>query len=353
MKTLDAYIRHSVLFGMLVVLLVLLPLVAFLILPDELDNVGTGRYSLGDAFTLIALSLPAYGYQIFPIAAMIGSLQGLGGLAVHSELIAMRAAGISVSRIVWSVLKAGLLAAAFAVLVGEVIAPMAEEKGAQLRAEVLSEGIAFKGRYGFWARDGESYINIREIMPGGRLRDIYIYEFDDNKRLKVSTHARAAFYTGNAWRLSDLKQSRLSDAGVEMESSRQAVWGSLLDPGMLSLLVVDPHTLPVWGLYRYIGFMQDNGLSAISYQVAFWGKLAMPLVILAMMFLSVPLLFGTLRSGGIGQRIFVGVLIGIGFYVLSKALSQLSVVYTVSPLLTSLAPAFICIVVASLILRRI
>ncbi len=353
MNTLDAYIRRAVLFGTSMVLLVLLPLVGFLILPDELDNVGTGRYSLGDAFTFIALSLPAYAYQIFPIAAMIGSLQGLGILAAHSELTAMRAAGVSVARIVWSVLKAGLLAAVIAVLVGEFIVPLAEEKGAQLKAEALSQGVSFKGRYGFWARDGESYINIREIMPGGRLRDIYIYEFDANKRLKVSTHAKAAFYTGNAWRLSDLKQSRISDEGVEMESARQAVWASLLDPGMLSLLVVDPYALPVWGLYRYIGFMQDNGLNAINYQVAMWGKLAMPLVILAMMFLSVPLLFGTLRSGGVGQRIFVGVLISIGFYVLSKALSQLSVVYAVSPQLTSLAPAFISIAAASLILRRV
>ncbi len=353
MKTIDAYIRRAVLSGIGVVLMVLLPLVAFLILPDELDNVGRGRYSLMDAFSFIGLTMPGYAYQIFPIAAMIGSLLGLGGLASHSELTAMRAAGISVGRIVWSVLKAGLLAAALAVFVGEVVAPASEERATQLKAEALSEGIAFKSNNGFWARDGQAYINIKEIMPGGRLRDLFIYEFDENERLKVATHAAGALYTGNAWRLSDLRQSRISKEGVEVVNLKQAVWGSLLDPGMLSLLVVDPHVLPVWGLYRYIAFMRDNGLHAVSYEVAFWGKLAMPVVILAMMFLSVPLLFGSLRSGGLGQRLFVGVLIGIGFYLLSKALSQLAVVYTVSPLITSLAPAVICILAAMLILRRI
>lgn len=353
MKTLDAYIGRAVLTGTLVVMLVLLPLVAFLLLPDELDEVGKGSYSLAYAFQFIALALPGYGYQIFPVAALIGCLQGLGVLAAHSELTAMRAAGVSVTRIVWAVLKAGLVAAAIAVFVGEVIAPFTEERGAQLKAEAMSEGIAFKGRYGFWARDGMSYINIRQILPGGRLRNLYIYEFDENKQLKVATYARSAFYTGNAWRLSELRQSRISERGVETEVSNQALWGSLLDPGMLSLLVVDPHSLPVWGLYRYIRFMQENGLSAISYQVAFWGKLAMPLVILAMMFLAVPLLFGTLRGGGLGQRIFIGVLIGLGFYLLSKALSQLSVVYTVSPMLTSLLPAAVCVLAAGLIMRRI
>jgi lipopolysaccharide export system permease protein len=353
MRIIDRYLRRAVLTGTLIAMGVLLPLVAFLLLADELDNVGVGHYTLADAFTIIGLSLPRYAYQIFPIGALIGSLLGLGSLAAHEELTAMRAAGVAVSRISWSILKAGLVLAVIGVVVGEVVAPASEEKASTLRASLLSERIVLKSRYGFWARDGNAFINIREILPGGRLRDLYIYELGNDRRLKLSTYAAFAFYTGHAWQLRQIRQSALGDQGVTVRSAPEAVWTSLLDPGMLSLLVVDPHVLPVWTLYRYIRFMEDNGLNATSYLVTFWGKVATPLVSLVMIFLAVPLLFGSLRSVGVGQRVFIGVLAGIAFYILDKASSQLSVVYSVDPLLAALLPGLMCLGVTLLLFRRV
>lgn len=353
MRIIDGYIRKAVLSGTLIALLVLLPLVAFLLLADELDNVGTSRYGLWDAFSFIGLSLPRYAYQILPIAALIGSLWGLGNLAVHSELTALRAAGVSMQRIVLAVLKAGVITALLAVAIGEGLAPLADERGNQLRAEALSERITLKSRYGFWARDGAAFINIRQILPGGRLQNIFIYEFDEAKRLKLATHARSAIYTGEAWRLEGIVQSSLSEQGVEEKRAKQATWRSLIDPGMLSLLVVDPQVLSAWGLQRYIRFMEDNGLSAASYKVAFWNKVATPLVILAMIFLAVPLLFSTFRTVGVGQRIFIGVLIGVGFYIVNQAFSQLAVVYSLSPVLMAFTPAVLCFVVGVWFFRRV
>ncbi len=226
MKILDRYIRRAVLMGTSVAIFVLLPLVGFLLLADELDNVGTGHYTLRDAFAFIALSLPRYAYQIFPIAVLIGGLLGLGSLAAHSELTAMRAAGISLARIVGAVLKAGGVAALTAVLLGDVVAPYAEEKGNQLRAEAMSEQIALKSRYGFWTRDGNAFINIRQVLPGGRLQDVYIYEFDEARRLQLSSHAAAAEYEGSQWRLTDIKQSAITEEGVTARTLEQATWSS-------------------------------------------------------------------------------------------------------------------------------
>jgi len=353
MQIIDRYIRRTLLLGTLTAMAVLLPLVGFLLLADELDNVGVGHYALIDAFTIIALSLPRYAAQIFPIGGLIGSLLGLGGLASHGELTAMRAAGISVGRIVWAILKAGLIVALIAMVLGEVVAPLSEEKANALRASLLSERITLKSRYGFWARDGDTFVNIREILPGGRLRDLYIYEFDSTRRLKRATYAASALYTGHAWQLEGIRRSALSNAGVQVSEASQAPWASLLDPGMLSLLVVDPHILPVWGLYRYIRFMEDNGLSTTSYRVIFWGKLATPLVILAMIFLATPLLFGSLRSVGVGQRVFVGVLIGIVFYIFDTASSQLAVVFGIDPMLAAFLPGLLCLSGALWAFRRI
>lgn len=353
MLIIDRYILRAVLLGSLLAMLTLLPLVAFLLLADELHDVGTGRYSLGEAFSVIALSLPRYAYLLFPIVALIGSLLGLGNLAAHFELVAMRAAGISLGRILGSVLRAGLVLALLAGIMGELVAPVSEEQARQLRAEALSEQIALKTRYGFWARDGSAFINIRQILPGGRLRDVYIYEFDPEKRLKQSTHAQAAVYKGDVWQLEGIRQSEVNERGVQTRTMATADWQSLLDPAMVSLLLVDPNILPVWGLYRYIRFMDDNGLSALAYEVAFWGKIAMPLVILAMLFLSVPLVFSAQRRQGLGQRILTGVLIGIGFYILDKALTQLPLVYDFNPMLAAFLPGLLCGGVGWLILRRV
>lgn len=352
MKIIDTYIRRSVLMGILLVMLVLMPLVSFLLLSSEMDHVGKGQYTLLNAFVFIGLALPRYAFQILPIGALIGSLWGLGNLATHSELTAMRIAGISMAQIVYAVLKAGLVVTLISVMLGEVIAPVSDEKGSQMRAEALSESIVLKTRYGFWVRDGRAFINIREILPGGRLRSIFIYEFDDEQRLKLSTYAKAAFYTGDSWRLEGIRQSEFVETSVKTRASRQAVWDSLLDPGMLSLLVVDPHILPAWDLYRYIRFMEDNGLNATSYQVAFWTKMAMPLIIMAMMALTVPMLFGALRTVGVGQRIFIGIIIGIAFYLLSRAFAQLAVVHPISPILAALLPGILCFATVVWLFRR-
>lgn len=353
MLIIDRYILRAVLLGSLLAMAALLPLVAFLVLADELRDVGSVNYTLADAFAYMALSLPRYAYLLFPMVALIGSLLGLGSLAAHSELVAMRAAGISLERILGSVLRAGLVLALLAWFMGELVAPASEEQARQLRAEALSAQIALKTRYGFWVRDGDAFINIRQILPGGQLRDLYIYEFDPDKRLQLSTHAQEAVYAEGVWQLRNIRQTELREEGLQTRTLDTAAWKSLLDPAMLSLLLVDPNILPVWSLYRYIHFMEDNGLNALTYEVAFWGKVAMPLVILAMLFLSVPLLFNAQRRLGLGQRIFTGVLIGIAFYVLNRALAQLPLVYAFNPLLAAFLPGLLCVGAGLLILRRV
>jgi lipopolysaccharide export system permease protein len=234
-----------------------------------------------------------------------------------------------------------------------VLAPFSDDHARLLRAQALSQQSALKSRYGFWARDGKSFINIREILPGGRLSNVYIYELDRKRALRLATYARTAVYTGHDWRLEDIAQSELSPQGVHTRTLKQAAWHSLLKPAMLSLLLVEPESLSAWGLHRYIRFMEDNGLRAVSYRVAFWNKVAMPVVILAMLYLSVPLMFFSVRGGGLGQRVFVGVLIGIVFYVLNRGLGQLAVVYSVNPVLAAFAPALLCIAGAQAVFRRV
>lgn len=353
MKIIDRYLAGAVIGGSLVTLAVLLPLIAFFMLADEMDMVKDQGYRLADALLYVTLALPRFAYQLFPIATLIGALVGLGSLASRSELVALRAAGVSIARIVGAAMLGGLVLAVAAVAVGEGLAPIADQEGMRLRSQALSGQVTLATPYGFWARDGSTFVNIREILPGADLRDIFIYELDEERRLTLATRAARARYVAGAWVLEDVARSRVSSGGVEVERLPREDWASRISPSLLEVVVVQPQMLPIWGLHRYIRYMRANDQDAGPYEVAFWGKLVQPFLILAMIFVSIPLLLGSSRTSGTGIRVFIGILAGVVFYLVSRTFSYLSLLYGLSPVVAAFAPPLLFLVAALWVLRRV
>jgi lipopolysaccharide export system permease protein len=348
----DRYIGRTVLLGIVGVLALLLVLIGFFELVAELEEVERG-YTTSMAYTYVLLGMPRYCYELFPLATLLGSLIGLGLLAGNSELLAMRAAGVSIGRIVLSVLKTGLLVLAVVVVVGEYLAPAAEQQAQRLKNQALSGQISLNTRYGFWSRDGDMFINIRQILPDAQLADISFYEYDDDARLLRATHAQRASYVSGEWVIEDVKRSDFSETGVSTAVIQRQTWKTQLDPSALDVLTVKPHMLAAWDLWRYIGFLQHNGQASINYEVAFWGKLTAPLVTMVMLFLSIPFVFGSLRSVGVGQRVFVGAMLGLVFYLLNRAFAYMAVVYSLNALFATLFPLLLFLVLAIWLLRRV
>ena len=353
LSLLERHIAIAALRATALTLLVLVVLLVFFGLIEELDEVGRADYRLDDAFLVTLLSAPRYIFEAFPVAALLGSLIGLGAMGAHGELVAMRGAGFSLRQIIGAVLKAGLAMSLVVFAFGELVAPPAEQWAGQLRTEKLEGTVTLKSRYGFWARDGRGFVNIRTILPGGRLEDIYIYEFDDDRVLRLATHAARAEYRGDHWQMFDIRQSQLAEAGVENRELDHARWDSLLDPALLSAIVVQPTTLPITELYRYIVLMRENQQSAIDYEVAFWVKLATPLATLVMLFISVPFVLGSQRFASLGQRVFVGTILGMTFFTLSRGMSYAAVVYGFSPVLSALLPAAAFLGIGFYLVRRV
>lgn len=353
MQLLQRYIGKTVIVNIVLALIVLLVLVSLGSFVSELGDVGEGNYRTPDALIYVLMVIPRRTYEVFPIAVLLGSLIGLGGLASHSELTAMRAAGVSLQKIIFSALKAGLVMMGIIVIVGEVIAPSTEQYAETMRAAKLSNQITMQSEYGFWARDRNTFVNIRKILPGARLQDIYIYEFSDDRELKVASYAAFAQYRDDRWLLNNIKQTHFTPQGVVSRRMELAAWESILDPNLLSVVVVRPTMLAAWGLFKYISFLHNNGQSAIPFEVAFWTKIVSPIMTLVMVFLSVPFVFGSLRSVGIGQRIFAGSLLGTGFFLLSKILGHMAVVYELNPLFSATFPAFVMLGLAFWLFRKV
>ena len=352
MKILDRYLAGAVIIGTLVTLGVLLPLMGFFLLADEMDEVGENGYRLADALLFVALIMPRHTYQIFPIATLIGALVGLGSLASRSELVAIRAAGVSIGYIVYAAIKGGILLALGAVAIGEGVAPIAEQKALQWRSKAQSGQVTLKSEHGFWARDGRAYIYIQEILSGAQLRDIHIYELDEAQRLGRVTYAEHASYVEGSWVLQGISRSMIDNECIETIHLTQTDWDLLLNPGLLKIIVVEPHVLPVWGLLRYVWYMATNGQDARPYEVVFWGKVVHPFLIPAMVFVSIPILVGSARTGSFGSRMLLGVVVGVAFYLVGRTFAYFALLYGMNPLVATLIPPLGFLAAAFWVLKR-
>lgn len=353
MRILDRYIGLTVISHTLVVMLVFIALFSFASFVGELDYLGKGKYGLLQAVYYVALTLPSLVYQLFPPVALIGSMVGLGMLSSGSELVAVRAAGVSMGRIILSVMKVGAVLMVIAVIVGEWLAPKAEYYGQTMRSAALAERISLNTLNGFWARDGRNFIHVREILADSQLADISIYEFGEKNNLQVVTHARTAMYQGNKWQLQDIQYSKISETGITTQHQPSAEWGSLLSPAVLGVVAVKPDKLSLLGLYKYIDYLQDNNLNADRYEMAFWKKIMLPLGTGVMVFLAIPFIFGTLRSVGIGQRIMVGTLLGIAFYLFNQTFGYAGLIYGMNPIVSAVLPPALFLGLGLFLMRRV
>jgi lipopolysaccharide export system permease protein len=352
MRVLQRYILFEVVKGAVLATLVLLTLLNFFSFTDELSDLGDGNYGLGSIFLYLALTSPRNFYELMPSGALLGSLVTLGAMANGRELVAMQAAGVSRPRIIWSVLRAGLLLAAITAAIGEYVAPVSERAATMLKATALQQQIASRTKYGFWLRDGDVYINIRQIERQENLGDVNIYELNPDGTLKLATHADKAIYDGTKWRLENLKISRFGSDTISPELLPQADWSSVLAPDLLNAFVIRPENLSAVDLANYITYLRENGQKSLLVEQAFWGRLVNPVVTLVMLLVAIPFVLGFRRDVSAGQRIVVGVTLGIGFYLFDKVFGHLGLIYEMDPIFSSVFPASFALVLALIGLWR-
>jgi len=338
MKILQRYIAKNIIASTLLVLLVLLGLYTFMDFIAELDDLGKGDYQILDILAYIALTMPKRIYELLPVAALMGSVIGLGNLASQSELVAMRAAGVSIKDINKAVLVVAAVMMVVALLMGEVFRPVAEQKARQMQSLSQTGTVGTRSEFGFWTRDGNHFNHIERINSDGSFSNLAIYEFDGKHRLRILTQAAEAEYQQDSWILSDVVQSTIDEKGVEVRSVSHARWKSQLNPGMANIVVVPPEFLPVWDLLEYVRYLEQNHQSVAQYELAFWSKVMMPLSTAVMVLLAVPFVFGPLRSSPIGGRILAGTLLGIGFHLFNQSFQHMGLVFGLLPWLAAAFP---------------
>lgn len=332
---LDRYIGKSVLVTSLLALFALVAVFSFFSLVDQLDDTGRGNYGVTQAIQYVLLTIPRLSYELFPIATVIGSMAAIGMLANSNELAVIRTSGVSQMRLAYSLIKTGLIFIVVSILIGEVVAPISEQAAQQKRSIALTKQISLKTKHGFWSRDGDNYINIRKILPGDRVEEIYIYEFDRNHHLKSSIHAKHAEYDQDRWVLHDILKTDISEEQVTTNRYETAEWEALLNPEVINMVTIKPRYLSVYGLISYISYLKANNQNSKLYVQAFWSKIVNPFAIIAMILLAICVVKCEARSIGLGQRVFIGALLGIIFHLVNQVTGHLGIVYGI--------PAFISV----------
>lgn len=348
---LGRYVIAHVLAGTLLVLLLLVALDAVFAMIGELGDVGRGSYGLWEAVAYVLLTLPRRIYEMVPTAALLGSLLWLGNLASNSELTAMRAAGVTLGRLVSWVLQGGLIVVLGMVALGELVAPGAEARGQNLKTFAFDERLTVS-RIGLWARDGNRIVHAETVLPGNRLADVRVIEMNADGEVTAITTARRASFENGGWVLSEVLRSQLSESGVRAESVAEERVERLLAPEYLGVLVIEPRQMAALDLFSYIAYLRENRLDSAPYEVAFWQRLTMPASTWVMLLLAIPFLFGRQREGGAGRRLFIGVVLGVSFVLVMRVMTHMGMVYDLPPWLAASAPLWLFLAIALVALSR-
>ena len=351
---LDRYIAKTVISGCLLACFIMISIFAFVDYVAQLSDVGKGDYGALQAAVFVLLRLPQRLYELSPSILLLGGILSLGALAANSELIVMRASGVTPLRITRSVLQTGLFIAILVALLGEYIVPSATRAAKNYRAEAIEKKLIVGGSSNIWARDGNRYINVKRIMPDHQLRHITVYELDENRQLSSIIYARHAQYQDDEWLLKGIKRSDISDAGVETTFKKQIRFKRLILLELFSVLELESKDMSAYELLTYSNYLSENNLDDSEYLLSFWIKIFTPFTGLAMLLIAMPIVFATTpRSGGAGQRIVLAVVIGIIYFVINRAVNHLGLAMDFSPLLSASVPLILVTIGSIYFMRRV
>jgi lipopolysaccharide export system permease protein len=350
-RRLDRYVGRTVLGAIAMVLAIVVGLDAVGEFVEELEDLSE-TYTYTEALLYVTMRLPGRLYEYIPFAALIGCLIGLGQLASSSELVVMRSAGVSVGRLVWLAMKPALLVALAGFVIGEFVAPYTDKAAWTRRALAESPGQAYAGKHGLWQREANTFLHFNAAEPGGVVYGMTLLQFDERMALSSAVWANQARFQGDHWMMEEVRRTDFSSWKTTVTELQTMRWETGITPELLNMEIVDPNQLSLRELHRYGRHLSQQGLESDDYQLALWNKLLQPIAVAALVLVAISFIFGPLREGTMGFRIFAGVIIGILFRTSQDLLGPASLVFGFPPLYSAILPILICLVAGVLLLRR-
>jgi len=348
---LSLYLMRAILASTALVLVVLLAIAGLFEFIGQLDDIQ-GNYQTQQAILYTVLRLPNLAFEMLPVATLIGSLLGLGALAGGSEIIVMRSAGLSIRRLAGMVALSGLVLLVATGLLGEFIGPPLDFYARDMRVQARYEKEEDFGQSA-WVKDGPVYLHLQRVNSEFEFGSVYLFRFnDDNELASIAQAENSGIDEQDNWVLENLRETRFLDDGVQVVESPVAVETFEVNSELLGSSLVKPLSLSARGLLLYIDYLKRNNLDASQYESEIWNRASRTMTVLVMPVLALAFVFGSLRSGGAGGRLVIGVVIGLAYYLASETLANSGQVFNLNPAIVSWLPfAVLCLITAIALLR--
>lgn len=364
MRTARRYLAREIYRSCAVVLLALLGLFTFFALVDDLDNVGD-KFSMLALLYMQALALPTRLYDLLPIGLLIGAILALAGLAQRNELVILRVSGVSgmrLMRMLWIITIPLMIGAT---LLSEFVTPIAEIKSGE--ADLTFRGKAGGGRLnsGYWFKEptrdgGTRIINIKTLLGDGQVRDVTLYEFKPSLELASLSTAATGKFTDGDLVMTDVVQTNIDDKAAEaLANARQPTTppanvvkvptvrlDTTLSAERLLARVLTPERMSAATLLDYIDYLHNNQLQADRQIIALWRKFVYPFTLLVMITIAAPIAFMQTRRGGVGAKVFIGILLGVAFFMVNQLALNVGMLSRWPPWLTALGPNIAAMAIA-------
>lgn len=350
MRKITRYVSMSVFGATALTLFVFIALFFIFTLIEQLQGLR-GNYTALEALINVVLRIPTYLNILIPFSCLIGCLVGLGALATSSELVIVRAAGVSTKRIVWMALRPTIVFMLVQFLIGEYVAPYSEQMAVNRKA--IAQGSSVKqSQQKLWNHETNEFMHFNAVLPSGVIYGLSRYQLNDEHRLVAASFSKQAIYQGDHWQEEDVAITHVEQDSTSVENILSRRWDTQLTPDLLNVLVLDPDSLSIRNLYYYTNYLHDQHIENNDYSLAFWKKALEPLATISLVLIAISFIFGPLRGVSMGQRVFSGVMVGLVFLIAQRLFGPSSLVFGFPPVLAVLCPIIICISIGLFLLRK-
>ena len=326
----------------------------FFDLIEELKRIGQGpqgAYEMRHALLFVVLQVPSHVYELMPITVLIGTIFVMARLAQSSEFTILRTSGLGPFKALRLLLELGLVFVAFTFVVGDYVTPHASRQGQLLKARYLGMSIS-QGMSGAWLKEAQgptaNVVNVAALSNDAQLAGIRIFQFDAQGRFTgMITAAQGRFSPdGTAWELRGVRQDQFNaptatSSNIQRNALDSLRWPNTLSEEMVSVALLKPERMATLDLFNYIQHLNNNGQASQRYEIDFWKKVFYPLSCLVMVVLSLPFGYLHLRNTPMNSMIFLGVIIGVSFFLFNNLFGFIGNLNAWSPWLAAATPGLI------------
>jgi lipopolysaccharide export system permease protein len=346
--TLSRYLGRRVLLGIGIALFGL-AVAALVVDVVELLRRAYGRpgVRLGTVLLMAGLHLPFLIQKLMPFGVLFGTMLTFQRLTRTHELVAARAAGVSV----WQFLAPALLVAlglgAFTVLAFNPLASVLVARYEALDHKVLSQpsSLISVAPGGLWLRqpeaDGDLLIHARQMNPDtGVLAQVVVFAFAADGSFASRVDAAEARLRPGFW---ELRDPLLSNPDGSSHSEPVLAIPTDLTPAGIQESFASPETLSFWDLPSFVSELEAVGFSAREHRLYWHGLMALPLLLSAMLLIGTTASLRLVRRGGTGLLVVAGLFTGFLFYILSDVVFAIGLSGRLPALLAAWIPAGVAV----------